>query len=123
MDLEFLNTLRQAYPYDIGYAVQHREEGHSLSVELGLASEDYCNHAIHNPIVINDIPFHAIRTFPTSLTRFNFRGVPMESPIETKDTLHKIFSQYGKVIDIVLHLDDGSSTWFRGNGHVLNRKR
>ncbi|KAG1446996.1 hypothetical protein G6F56_009397 [Rhizopus delemar] len=43
----------------------------------------------------------------------------MESPIETKDTLHKIFSQYGKVIDIVLHLDDGSSTWFRGNGHIL----
>ncbi|KAG1047943.1 hypothetical protein G6F43_009635 [Rhizopus delemar] len=38
--------------------------------------------------------------------------------METKDTLFKIFSRYGKVIDIVLHLDDVSSAWFRGNGHV-----
>lgn len=39
--------------------------------------------------------------------------------METKGTLLKIFSRYGKVIDIVLHLDDVSSAWFRGNGHVL----
>ncbi|KAG1121822.1 hypothetical protein G6F38_014051 [Rhizopus arrhizus] len=43
----------------------------------------------------------------------------MESPVETKTNLLNIFSKYGKVVDIVLHLDDASSKWFRGNGHVL----
>ncbi|KAG1439830.1 hypothetical protein G6F55_013644 [Rhizopus delemar] len=100
--MEFLSKLRQGYPYGIGYAIQHKEEGNSLSVELGLASQDYCNDAINKPIIIKDISFPATRTFPTSLTRFNFSDVPMESPMETKDTLLKIFSRYGKVIDIVV---------------------
>ncbi|EIE76088.1 hypothetical protein RO3G_00792 [Rhizopus delemar RA 99-880] len=71
------------------------------------------------PIVFNDISFPATRTFSSSLTRFNFSGIPMESPVETKINLLNIFFRYGKVIDIVLHLDDASSKWFRGNGHVL----
>ncbi|EIE78899.1 hypothetical protein G6F45_012186 [Rhizopus arrhizus] len=92
LDLDFLSALRDEFPFGIGFAVQHKED---------------------------DISFPATRTFSSSLTRFNFSGIPMESPVETKINLLNIFSKYGKVVDIVLHLDDASSKWFRGNGHVL----
>ncbi|KAG0867260.1 hypothetical protein G6F15_012447 [Rhizopus arrhizus] len=47
----------------------------------------------------------------------------MESPSETKETLAKLFSPFGRIVDIVLHLDDVSSQWFRGNGHILVETR
>ncbi|KAG1138338.1 hypothetical protein G6F37_010607 [Rhizopus arrhizus] len=119
LDVEFLTKLREAFPYGVGYAVQHKEEGLSLSVEVALASEEACINAVNKPVVLHDFQFHATRTFPTSLTRFNFSGVPMESPSETKETLAKLFSPFGRIVDIVLHLDDVSSQWFRGNGHIL----
>ncbi|KAI9267474.1 hypothetical protein BY458DRAFT_411572, partial [Sporodiniella umbellata] len=102
LQVEFLSKLRQEFPYGIGYAIQHKEEGNELSVEVALASEDYCRSAVQNPIIMEDTIFPAIRTIPSSLTRFNFSGVPMESPTETRETIQKIFSRYGKVVDIVL---------------------
>jgi hypothetical protein len=84
LDLDFLSSLRDEFPFGIGFAVQHKEDGNSLSVEIGLASDDYCQQAINKPIVLNDISFPATRTFFSSLTRFNFSGIPMESPVETK---------------------------------------
>ncbi|KAG1142121.1 hypothetical protein G6F37_009734 [Rhizopus arrhizus] len=119
LDVPLLNKLRQQFPYGVGYAIQHKEQGHSLSIEIALNSNETCNKAIAEPIVIDEVPFPATRTFSTTLTRFNFSGVPMESPVETRDTILQLFSRYGTVIDIVLHLDDISSQWFRGNGHVL----
>jgi hypothetical protein len=90
-----------------------------LSVELGLASQDYGSEVINKPNGIKDISFPTTRTFPTSLTCFDFNGIPMVSLIETKGILLKIFSRYGKDIAIFLHLDDISSAWFRSNGYVL----
>ncbi|KAG1369554.1 hypothetical protein G6F60_012282 [Rhizopus arrhizus] len=115
----FLTKLREVFPYGVGYAVQHKEEGLSLSVEIALASEEACINTVNKPVILHDIQFHATRTFPTSLTRFNFSGVPMESPSETKETLTKLFFPFDRIVDIVLHLDDVSSQWFRGKGHIL----
>ncbi|KAI9243350.1 hypothetical protein BY458DRAFT_425339, partial [Sporodiniella umbellata] len=102
LQVEFLSKLRQEFPYGVGYAIQHKEERNELSVEVALASEEYCKLAVQKPVLLRDISFPAVRTIPSSLTRFNFSGVPMESPTETRGTIQKIFSRYGRVVDIVL---------------------
>ncbi|KAI9245632.1 hypothetical protein BY458DRAFT_528596, partial [Sporodiniella umbellata] len=92
LDIEFINLLRDKFPFGVGYVLHHKEEGNSLAIEVGLSRTS----------------FPATRAFSSSLTRFNFSGIPGESPIDTRDNLISIFSRYGKVQD-----------WFRGNGHVL----
>ncbi|KAG1136232.1 hypothetical protein G6F37_012162 [Rhizopus arrhizus] len=41
LDLDFLSALHGEFPFGIGFAVQHKEDSNSLSVEIGLASDSY----------------------------------------------------------------------------------
>lgn len=117
-DLAAALSLR--FPFGDGLGLTHQDIPSGTTIEMSLANGTLCAKALAEPVHVQNHVFHA---FPAvspdrALTRINLTKLPITKIDTLRDELRNNFARYGIVREIVIYLDDWSSSWFTGNGHL-----
>ncbi|KAI9469778.1 MAG: hypothetical protein EXX96DRAFT_612288 [Benjaminiella poitrasii] len=112
--------LRELFPIGVGLGLTSSDDANGTNIEIALGTKADCDAAIASPVVIKDLKFHASPAVHSDqvLLRINLTKLPIWNLDKLRNSLLNNLARYGVVREITIYLDDWSSCWFTGNGHV-----
>ncbi|OBZ81801.1 hypothetical protein A0J61_10149 [Choanephora cucurbitarum] len=112
--------LSEKFPFGVGLGLTSTEDPLGTVIEISLVSQEACDNAVSQPVVVDEKKFHASPAIhpDRALLEVNLTKLPIWEGQRLRDSLLNNLSRYGVVREMTLYLDNWSGCWFTGNGHV-----